>query len=47
MYYYGYEITREKSYYRVTDPNDPRDTWTEDSISDAVRTINDMLNEEE
>lgn len=48
MYYYGYEIKREKTYYRVTDLSDPaRSTWTEDSISDAVATINELLDEEE
>ena len=48
MFYYGYEIKREKTYYRVTDLSDPvRCTWTEDSVLDAKATINELLDEEE
>lgn len=41
--YKGYSIEREKHYFVVTSPDGVE--WTEDSIEDAKRTIDEESNE--
>ena len=46
MYYKGYFIWKERSYYRVENENDPDDSWTEDTIQDAKFTIGYVTDQE-
>ena len=43
--YRGYLIESEFGHVRVTNLDNPNDTWTEDTVEDAERSIDELLDE--